>query len=239
MHEAGAQRAACRRCRWPRNGRPRAAASARAIAWPSPCSRPASTSRRRRSSRRSPATWAAIARACGPNCGRRQARPGWKQGRPKRRPRRKAAPSNSTPATPTCGSIAASATPPCRPGRAPSPISIGRSASGRDDVEILVLRAAAWRNARNPAQALADAGRALADRAGPFGGPARARLCQPGARRQNPGQRRLQPRAAPRAAGFRRRPARRGRPARRTACACRPGSCRHANRARREAGGKR
>ena len=30
-----------------------------------------------------------------------------------------------------------------------------------DDVELLVLRAAAWRNARNPAQAMADVVRAL------------------------------------------------------------------------------
>jgi len=31
----------------------------------------------------------------------------------------------------------------------------------QDDVEVLVLRAAAWRNARDPGRALADAGRAL------------------------------------------------------------------------------
>ena len=37
----------------------------------------------------------------------------------------------------------------------------GASACGQDDVEILVLRAAAWRNARDPGQALADVERAL------------------------------------------------------------------------------
>ena len=52
-----------------------------------------------------------------------------------------------------------------------------------NDVEILVLRAAAWRNAGNPARALADADARAQDRAGPFRGAARARLCQPGARR--------------------------------------------------------
>ena len=107
-----------------------------------------------------------------------------------------------------------------------------------NDVEILVLRAAAWRNARNPARALDDAGARAQDRAGPFRGAARARLCQPGARRAQPGQQRLQPGAASRAAGLERGPARRSGPARRAAGAARS---RQAPRRRRppKGGGKR
>ena len=52
-----------------------------------------------------------------------------------------------------------------------------------NDVEMLVLRAAAWRNAGDPAKALADAERALRLRARPFRGAARTRLCPSGARR--------------------------------------------------------
>ena len=117
-------------------------------------------SRRRRSSRRSPATWARIVPACAPSCGPRPARPmeaGCADKAAEAQSRALELKANDADLWVDRGLSYAAM-------RAwPRAISdFDRALILRpNDVEILVLRAAAWRNAGNPARALDDAARAL------------------------------------------------------------------------------
>ena len=162
MHAAGAQRAAQGAAGRREMASARAAALRPAIAWRSPCSRPAATGRRRRSSRRSPATWARI----GPGlraelwaqAGQAFMEAGrGRQGRRGAEPRARRSRAGDPDLWVDRGLSYAAM-------RAwPRAISdFDRALALRpNDVEILVLRAAAWRNAGNPARALDDAARAL------------------------------------------------------------------------------